>query len=239
MNRSIVVYMDDITVYSYCRRDHIYFLRQIFERCRRYGISLNPKKSIFAVTEGKLLGHILSKDEIVIDPERIQTIMRIEPLANKKAMQSFFDRINFIRKFVSGFAEIICPLQLMTKKDITYKWSIEAKEAFRRIREAVAKASALVNPDFDKGFFLYTFAFDLSHVAIITQKNDDDNEVPISYMSSNLQGEELNYPDVEKQGYVVFKAIKNFHPYLLKAKTKVIVPHLAVTTLFVQKEMGE
>jgi len=71
MNKSVVVYMDDIIVYSYRRRDHIYHLRQIFERCRRYGISLNPKNNIFATTEGKLLGHILSKDGIVIDPKRI------------------------------------------------------------------------------------------------------------------------------------------------------------------------
>ena len=68
INRSVVVYMDDITVISYHRRDHIYHLRQIFERCQRCGISLNPRKSIFVVIEGKLLGHILSKEGIVIDP---------------------------------------------------------------------------------------------------------------------------------------------------------------------------
>jgi len=77
MNRSVVVHMDEITMYSYHRRDHVYHLRHIFERCQRYGISLNPKKSMFAAIERKLLGHILSKEGIVIDPERIQTIMRI------------------------------------------------------------------------------------------------------------------------------------------------------------------
>jgi len=71
---------------------------------------LNPKKSIFAVTEGKLLGHILSKEGIIIDPERIETIMRIQPPTNKRAMQSFFGKINFIRKFVSGFTEIMHPI---------------------------------------------------------------------------------------------------------------------------------
>ena len=150
MNRSIVVYMDDITVYSYRRRDHIYQLRQIFERCRRYGISLNPKKSIFAATKGKLLGHILSKDEIVIDPERIQTIMRIQPPTNKKSMQSFFRRINFIRNFFRGFAKIIHPLQLMMNKDVAYEWSDEAKEAFRQIKEAIAEAPSLVSLHFGK-----------------------------------------------------------------------------------------
>jgi len=110
INRSIVVYMDDITVYSYHKRDHMYHLKQIFKTCERYGISLNPKKSIFAVKEGKLLGHILSKKGILIDPERVDTIMRIQPPANKRAMQYFFWKINFIRKFVSRFAKIMCPM---------------------------------------------------------------------------------------------------------------------------------
>ena len=58
-------------------------------------------------------------------------------------------------------------------------------------------------------------------------------------MSSNLQGAELNYPKVEKQGFAVFEVVKHFRPYLLKARTKVILPHPVVRALFVQKEMGE
>lgn len=235
INRSVVVYMDDITLYLYHKRDHIYHLKQIYERCRTYGISLNPKKSVFAVTEGKLLGHILSKEGIVIDPERIETIMRIQPPANKMAMKYFFGKINFARKFVLGFAEIVHPMQLMMKKDVVYRWSNEAKKLFQRIKEAIAEAPVLFSPNFDKEFLLYTFAFDVSYVAILTQKNDDGNEVPISYMSSNRQGVELNYPDVEKQGFVVFKVVKHFRHYLLKVRTKVIVPHPAIRALFMQK----
>lgn len=80
---------------------------------------------------------------------------------------------------------------------------------------------------------MYTFASNVSYAAILTQNNDDDNEVRISYMSSNIQGAELNYPEVEKQDFAVFKVVKHFRPYLLKARTKVIVPHTAVRDVFV------
>ena len=70
----VVIYLDDITVFSKNRADHPTHLRRVFERCRKYGISLNPKKSIFAVTEGKLLGFVVSKQGINIDPERTQPI---------------------------------------------------------------------------------------------------------------------------------------------------------------------
>lgn len=123
--------MDDITMYSYHKRNHIYPLKQIFERFQRYEISLNPKKRIFAITKGNLLGHILSREGIFIHPKRIETIMRIQAPANKRALQSFFRKINFVRKFVSSFGEIVCPMQLMMKKDVVYRWSNEAKKLFQ------------------------------------------------------------------------------------------------------------
>jgi hypothetical protein len=93
------------------RADHITHLTQIFERCRKYGISLNPKKTIFGVEEGKLLGHIISKYGINIDPERVKAISQLPLPHNKKAMQYFFGRINFMRKFTPDFTEIVKPLQ--------------------------------------------------------------------------------------------------------------------------------
>jgi hypothetical protein len=65
----IVIYLDDLTVFSKKRKDHIEDLRKVLQRCRDHGISLNPKKSVFCVIEGKLLGHIVSQEGIMIDPE--------------------------------------------------------------------------------------------------------------------------------------------------------------------------
>ena len=64
----VVVYLDDVNVFSKRREYHVFHLKHIFDRCRRHGISLNPKKSIFAVLEGKLFGHIISKKGIPIYP---------------------------------------------------------------------------------------------------------------------------------------------------------------------------
>jgi hypothetical protein len=82
----------------------------------------------------------------------------------------------------------------------------------------------LRSPDFNRDFFLYTFASDQSLAAVLTQKDDDNNEAPVSFMSTNLQGVELNYPAIDKQAYAVYKAVKHFRSYILKNHTKVIVP---------------
>ena len=73
----MAVYLDDVTVFSKRREEHIFHLKKIFDRCRKYGISLNLKKCVFVVLEGKLMGHIISKRGISIDPERIKTIAQI------------------------------------------------------------------------------------------------------------------------------------------------------------------
>ena len=96
-----------------------------------------------------------------------------------------------------------------------------------------------MSPDFLKEFVLYTFVTDTSYVAILTQKNQDEDEVPISFMSIGLDGPRLKYIEVDKQAYVIFKVVKHFRPYLLKSQTKVIVPYPTIRNLFVQKELGE
>ena len=82
-------------------------------------------------------------------------------------MQSFLGKINFMRRFISDFAEIVKPLQEMIKKDSNFKWTKERKEAFEKIKEAIAKAPTLRSPDFNIEFILYTIA------AVLTQKNED------------------------------------------------------------------
>ena len=88
-DKFVVVYMDDITVYSRYDREHIRHLEKVFPKCRKYGISLNPKKYNFALEEGNLLWHIISKDGGKIDPERVSSILKVEDPTSKKEVQSF------------------------------------------------------------------------------------------------------------------------------------------------------
>jgi len=96
IQKIIEIYQDDLIVLSKERKDHVSHLIIVFERCRKYGISLNPKKSIFGTDKGKLLGHVVLEGGIFVDPKRINSIKSVHPTANKKALQFFFGKINFI-----------------------------------------------------------------------------------------------------------------------------------------------
>jgi hypothetical protein len=111
---------------------------------------LNPKKTIFGVEEGKHLGHIISRDGIHIDPELIKSISQLPLPHNKKNMQYFFGRINFVRQFTPNFVEIVKPLQRMIHKDVEFKWTDEGKEYFKTIKTSISQALILHNLDFNK-----------------------------------------------------------------------------------------
>ena len=113
----VVIYLDDITVFSQSDDEHLKHLKQTFLKCRKYGLSLNPKKSHFAVQEGKLLGHLVSADGIRIDLERVKAILKISFPRSKKDVQSFIGKINFLHWFIPNFSKTIKQITAMLKKD--------------------------------------------------------------------------------------------------------------------------
>ena len=179
----LVVYLDDLTPFSKSDEEHLKHLRQIFITCRKYGISLNPKKSLFGLEEGKLLGHIISKDGIKIDPERIQAILQIPYPINIKELQAFLGKINFLRRFIPNLAELIRLLSNMLKKDAKVKWSLETKQAFESIKSALTQTPVLTSPQCDKDFIIFSFASDHTIAAVLLQKDEQGAENPISFFS--------------------------------------------------------
>jgi ribonuclease HI len=122
-DKFVVIYLDDLTVFSKSDEDHIIHLKQTFEKCRKYGLSLNPKKTHFAMQEGKLLGHIVSRDGIRIDPKRVEAIETLAIPRNVKEIQSFLGKIIFLRRFVPNFAEIVKLITDMLRKNSEVKWT--------------------------------------------------------------------------------------------------------------------
>lgn len=127
----------------------------------------------------------------------------------------------------------------MIKKNSLFKWGQVEHEVFTLIKQAIINATYLVTPNFSHPFILLTFASEKSYATILTQANQGKAKARIAFFSSNLQGFELNYLDVEKQVYVVFKTIKHIRPFPLKTHTKIIVPFPMVRNIFVQKYVGE
>jgi len=176
----VVIYLDDIIVYSKTDEKHLQHLERVFLKCLNFGVSLNPKKSHFALEEGKLLGHIISKNGIRIDLARFETIGQIDLPRNKKEVQSFIGEVNFLRRFIIDCVEKMRTITEMLRKGSEIKWSLEAKNSFEEIKEALTKAPVLISPNFEKDFLIYSFASEHTVVGVLLQKNEEGYEQPIS-----------------------------------------------------------
>jgi len=145
IGKCVVVYLDYVTLFSKNKRENFHHLRNIFETCRRYGISLNPEKSIFVLDEVNIPGFIFSEAGIMIDPERIESISNIEIPHNKNSMQSFLGKINFVHKFVTSFFENVKPLQHMIKKKCWVKIESQGNWIFHSYQGRNKRLPSLIN----------------------------------------------------------------------------------------------
>jgi hypothetical protein len=121
--------------------------------------------------EGKLLGYIVSKDGIKVTPKRVVAIDLINIPRNRKEIQSFLGKINFLRRFIPNFVEIIKLITNMLKKDNEVKWTAEAKASFECVKKAIGEAPVLVSLDYTKEFLIFSFASKHIVAAILLQKN--------------------------------------------------------------------
>jgi hypothetical protein len=236
IQKIIEIYQDDLTVVSKDRKDHLSHLRIVFERCRKYGILLNPKKFVFGIDEGKLLGHVASQGGVSIDPERVQSIKYIRPLTNRKSLQSLLGKINFIRRFVPNFAERIKPLSALLKKDVAFRWGDETNKSFEDIKNAISQAPVLISLDFSRDYIIFSFASQDTIAGVLMQKDADDYEHLEAFMRKGLRDSELNYSITEKKAYALVKSLKQFRNYVSYNKIKSYVPYPAVKDVLSQQD---
>ena len=154
-------------MYSSSYEEHLKHIRRVFQKCRKFRISLNPKKSNFTMEEGKLLGHIISKQGIKVDSNKVKRILKIGIPRSKKEVQSFLGKVNFLRRFIPNLAEIIKNITNMLKKGNEIKWVPKARKSFEDIKLALTKDLVLDNPNFEKDFILFSLALEHTIVGVL------------------------------------------------------------------------
>ena len=110
MHRDVEVYMDDMIVKSRGRADHLTTLEIFFERIQKFRLRPNPKKCIFGVTSGKLIGHMVSERGIEINPNKIRAILDMPVLRTDKEIKGFLWRLQYINQFIARLTNICEPI---------------------------------------------------------------------------------------------------------------------------------
>lgn len=123
-----------------------------------------------------MLGHIVLEEGVRIDPARVTGIQNLPPPTSKKATHSFMGKINFVRRFIPDFAQIVKPINSLLRKEMEFDWDNNRQSTFTTIKDVIASAPVLAKPDFNRDFLLYTNATEEAISAILIQTNPEGYE---------------------------------------------------------------
>ena len=154
------VYLDDVLVFGRTLEEHNHNLGRVFDRIRKAGLRLQPKKCVFAQLSVEYLGHLVSEKGIQTSPEKVVALESYRTPADLKALRSFIGFASYYRRFVPGFSKIASPLYALTKKGVRFVWGEACQRAFDQLKELLQTSPVLCYPDFARPFILET---DASH----------------------------------------------------------------------------
>ena len=213
LDKCVIVYIDDILVYSRDPEEHAQHLRQVFQLLREHRLYGKMSKCAFFMEAVEFLGHIISTTGVATDPAKVTTIKEWPIPKNVKDVQSFLGLCNYYRRFVPNYSTIATPLTDLTRKDLPFQWTTLAQEAFDNLKKQLSDTPVLCIPDPDKPFVVTTDASDFAMGAVLSQDQGRGNQ-PIAFTSRKMNPAERNYAAHEKELLAIVHALRTWRVYL-------------------------
>ncbi|KAG7527866.1 Retrotransposon gag domain, partial [Arabidopsis suecica] len=230
----VVVYFDDILVYSKSLDEHLEHLKLILNVLREEKLFANFKKCTFCSDNLVFLGFVVSADGIKVDEEKIKAIRDWPIPKTVGEVRSFHGLAGFYRRFVKDFSTLAAPLTEVIKKDVGFKWEQAQDDAFHALKEKLTNAPVLVLPDFLKTFEIECDASGVGIGAVLMQ-----DKRPIAYFSEKLGGATLNYPTYDKELYALVRALQTWQHYLWPKEFVIHTDHESLKHLKGQQKLNK
>ena len=209
----VVIYIDDILIFSENPDDHPKHVRQVLERLTANGLYVKAEKSEFSVDTVEFLGYIISPEGVGMSPAKVEDLLSWPAPANVREVQQFLGFANFYRRFIDGYSRLSTPLTRLTRKDVKFAWSSEAQVAFETLKKKFTTAPVLkhFNPTLE--LVIETDASDFAISAILSQSHSGILH-PVAFMSRKMVPAEQNYDVRDKELLALVTSIKIWRHYL-------------------------
>jgi hypothetical protein len=155
LDKFVVVFIDDILVYSRNEAEHTMHLHTVLQRLCDHQLYAKLSKCDFWMREIKFLGHTISQDGVSVDPEKVREVMDWKPPTTVRQIRSFLGLAGYYRRFILDFSRIAKPMTELLKKGVKYEWSQKCEDAFHTLRQHLTTAPVLAQPDNTKSFEVY------------------------------------------------------------------------------------
>mgnify|MGYP002775443223 CR=1 FL=1 len=201
------------------------------EKCREYPVSLNPTKCVFGVTSGTLLGHIVSKGGIAVDPNKVRAILEAPVPNYAKALSRFLGQLSWHSRMLRHLADFATPLHVTVHR-LPFQWAEKEDKAYQALKVMLSQAPVVQPPDWTKSFHVFVDASDIASGSVLMQLTEPKWYRPRYYASRKLSKAERNYSTTEREALgMVYNVTKYRHKYLLGHKFSFHVDHSALIYL--------
>ncbi|KAJ0910150.1 putative nucleotidyltransferase, Ribonuclease H [Helianthus annuus] len=233
LDKSVIVFIDDILVYSKSEAEHVCHLREILDTLRREKLYAKFTKCAFWLREVQFLGHLISADGVLVDPSKIEAVTKWNPPRNPSEIRSFLGLAGYYRRFIQDFSKIALPLTKLTRKEEKFVWGIKQEEAFQTLKEKLTHAPVLTLPEGTEDMVVYSDASQLGLGCVLMQRGK-----VIAYASRQLKIHENKYPVHDLELAAVVFALKIWRHYLYGVKFTIFTDHKSLKYFFDQKELN-
>ncbi|KAI3717497.1 hypothetical protein L1987_69148 [Smallanthus sonchifolius] len=233
LDQFVIVFIDDILIYSRTAKEHENHLRQILELLKKENLYAKFSKCEFWLKEVHFLGHVINEKGIHVDPSKIEAIKNWSTPKTPSEIRSFLGLAGYYRRFISNFSKVALPLTTLTQKDKPFVWEQKQEDAFQLLQQKLCDSPILSLPDGNDDFVVYCDASNQGLGCVLMQRGK-----VIAYASRQLKVHERNYTTHDLElGAVVF-ALKIWRHYLYGTKCVIFTDHKSLQHILDQKDLN-
>ncbi|WVZ49187.1 hypothetical protein U9M48_000564 [Paspalum notatum var. saurae] len=225
LDKFVVVFIDDILIYSKSEEEHKQHLRIVLNRLREHKLYAKFSKCAFWLKEVSFLGHILSEKGVAVDPSKVKDVLNWKQPETVTEIRSFLGLVGYYRRFIKDFSKTTKPMTSLTKK--------ECEEAFQTLKKLLTSAPVLAQPDVTKPFDVYCDASSNGLGCVLMQEGR-----VIAYASRQLRKHEANYRTHDLELPTIVHALKIWRHYLLGNTCHIYTDHKSLKYILTQPELN-
>ena len=239
LDQFVVIFIDDILVYSTDLEEHMRHLRHALQTLRENQLYAKLSKCEFAKQEMEFLGHVVTPTGLKLDPKKVEAITNWSTPKTFPDLRSFLGHATFYRRFVEGFSRTAAPMTDLLKKDKNFDWNQEHQESFQGIKQALTTTPVLViaDPRPEWPIHIKTDASGFEIAAGLFQDQGRGLQ-PIAFESKKLNSVERNYAAHEREALAIVHALKTWRCYVEGRKVFVTTDHEALKYLMIQPHLS-
>jgi hypothetical protein len=213
LDEFVIVFIDDILVFSKNEDEHEEHLRLVLQRLREHQLYAKFSKCDFWLKEVGFLGHVISNGGVAVDPKKVTDVLSVEPPKDVSQIRSFLGMAGYYRRFIEGFSKLVKPMTSLLEKNAKFVRAEKCQASFEELKKRLTTAPVLVLPDITKGFSIYCDASGQGLGCVLMQEGK-----VVAYASRQLRKHELNYPTHDLELAAVVHALKIWRHYLIGHK---------------------